>query len=67
MTKNVGQFDKIARIVAGALLIILALTGTIGWWGWIGIVPLATGLMGSCPAYSLFGVNTCSTGTRPQN
>jgi len=67
MTKNVGQTDKIARIAVGALLIILALTGTIGWWGWIGVLPLATGLMGSCPAYSLLGMNTCSTETKPQS
>lgn len=67
MTKNVGQTDKIARIAIGALLIVLALTGTIGGWGWIGVVPLATGLMGSCPAYSLLGMNTCSTETKPQS
>ncbi len=67
MTKNVGQIDKIARIAVGALLIILALTGTIGGWGWIGVVPLATGLMGSCPVYSLLGVNTCSAETKPQS
>jgi len=61
MKTNVGGFDKIARIVVGALLIILALTGTIGVWGWIGVVPLATGLMNSCPVYSLLGINTCKT------
>ena len=63
MTKNVGQTDKIARIAIGALLIVLALTGTIGAWGWIGVVPLATGLMGSCPAYSLLGFSTCPVKT----
>lgn len=67
MTKNVGQTDKIARIAIGALLIVLALTGTIGAWGWIGVVPLATGLMGSCPVLSLLGMNTCSTETKPQS
>ena len=61
MKANVGGFDKMARIVVGALLIILALTGTIGVWGWIGVVPLATGLMSSCPVYSLLGINTCKT------
>ncbi|QFU02652.1 hypothetical protein FIU83_13495 [Halomonas sp. THAF5a] len=59
MKSNVGGIDKIARIVVGALLILLALTGTIGAWGWIGVVPLATGLFNFCPAYSLFGINTC--------
>lgn len=59
MKSNVGGIDKIARIVVGALLILLALTGTIGAWGWIGVVPLATGLFNFCPAYSLLGINTC--------
>lgn len=58
MTKNVGSIDRILRIVVGALLIIGALMGY-GWWMWIGVVPLVTGLMGSCPAYSLFGMSTC--------
>ncbi|MGM0615566.1 MAG: YgaP family membrane protein [Pseudomonadota bacterium] len=61
MKTNVGGIDKIARIVIGALLIVLALTGTIGVWGWIGVVPLATGLLNTCPAYSLLGINTCKT------
>ncbi|MBB3329556.1 membrane-associated protease RseP (regulator of RpoE activity) [Halomonas campaniensis] len=59
MKSNVGGIDKIARIVIGALLIGLALTGVIGAWGWIGVLPLATGLFNFCPAYSLFGINTC--------
>lgn len=59
MKTNVGGYDKIARIVVGALLIVLALTGTIGVWGWIGVLPLATGLLNTCPAYSLLGINTC--------
>ena len=49
----------------GALLILLALTGTIGWWGWIGVVPIATALMGWCPAYSLLGIKTCPTENPP--
>lgn len=56
---NVGGVDKIARIVVGVLLILLALTGTIGAWGWIGVLPLATGVFNVCPAYSLLGINTC--------
>jgi len=59
MSPNVGGADRIARIVAGVALIGLAATGTIGAWGFIGIVPLATGLLRVCPAYSIFGVNTC--------
>jgi len=60
MKSNVGNSDKIVRIGIGALLIGLALTGVIGSWGWIGIVPLATGLFNFCPAYTLLGMNTCS-------
>ncbi len=60
MNKNVGTIDKVLRIVAGLVLIGLAASGTIGWWGWLGVVPLATGLIGWCPAYSLFGTKTCT-------
>jgi O-antigen ligase len=59
MKTNVGGIDRILRIVAGLALIALALTGTIGAWGWIGVVPLATGLLSSCPIYSLLGFDTC--------
>lgn len=58
MKLNVGKYDKMARIAVGALLIVLALTGTVGAWGWIGIVPLATGLFNFCPLYSVLGINT---------
>lgn len=63
MNKNVGGIDRIARISVGVVLIALAATGTVGWWGWLGAVPLATGLIGWCPPYSLFGWNTCKTKT----
>ncbi len=59
MKTNIGGMDRIARIAIGALLIVLTLLGTIGAWGWIGIVPLATGLLRTCPAYSILGFNTC--------
>ena len=59
MSSNVGGIDKILRILVGIVLIVLALTGTIGLWGWIGVLPLATGLFNFCPAYKLLGVNTC--------
>ncbi|MCK9986462.1 MAG: hypothetical protein AzoDbin1_02934 [Azoarcus sp.] len=59
MNTNVGGIDKILRIVAGLVLIGLAIMGIGAPWTWIGVVPLATGLMGWCPAYSIFGVNTC--------
>ena len=60
---NVGGIDRILRIVAGLVLIALTLMGVIGMWGWIGIVPLATGLFRTCPVYSLLGFNTCPMST----
>jgi len=60
MKSNVGGIDRILRIVLGLVLIGLAATGTVGLWGWIGLVPLATGAIGWCPPYALFGWNTCA-------
>jgi hypothetical protein len=62
MKLNVGTIDRVVRILVGLALIGLAAAGTIGPWGYVGIVPLLTGFMRVCPAYSLFGINTCSTG-----
>lgn len=59
MKLNVGGVDRILRIVAGLVLIALAATGTVGVWGWIGVVPLVTGIFKFCPAYAIFGMNTC--------
>ena len=59
MKTNVGRIDKILRIVVGIALIAMAALGVVGAWGWIGVVPLLTGLLGTCPAYSLLGMNTC--------
>lgn len=60
MQRNVGTIDRAVRAVVGITLVGLAATGTVGWWGWLGIVPLATAAMGWCPPYSLLGINTCS-------
>lgn len=59
MDKNVGNIDKWARIAGGALLIILAITNTIGAWGYLGLIPLLTGTLNYCPAYSLLRIKTC--------
>lgn len=59
MTRNEGQTDRLLRILAGLVLLYLAITGQYTPWTWIGIVPLLTGLIGWCPAYSLLGINTC--------
>lgn len=61
MNKNIGGIDRILRIVVGLALIGLTLTGVIGLWGWIGVVPLATAAIGWCPAYLPFGIKTCKT------
>ena len=59
MKANVGTIDRVLRILVGALLIALTLTGIIGLWGWIGLVPLATGVVRFCPLYPLLGISTC--------
>jgi hypothetical protein len=59
MNKNVGTLDRALRIILGLALIALAATGTVGPSGWIGVVPLGTGLFSWCPAYTLFGIKTC--------
>jgi hypothetical protein len=59
MKSNVGGIDRILRIVLGLALIAMTLTGTIGVWGWIGVVPLLTAAMGFCPLYTVLGFSTC--------
>ena len=61
MKSNVGGIDRVLRIVLGLVLLGLTMAGQIGVWGWVGIVPLATGALGWCPPYSLLGINTCKT------
>lgn len=59
MKANVGSIDRGVRIAVGLGLITAALTGVIGAWGWLGLIPLATGLFRVCPAYLPFGLSTC--------
>ena len=59
MKLNVGSLDRTLRIVAGLTLIGLAATGTVGAWGWMGLVLLLTGVVGFCPACPLLDMNTC--------
>ncbi len=61
MKCNSGGVDRILRVVVGLILVALAATGTVGAWGWIGLLPLVTGAFGFCPAYTLLGINTCGT------
>jgi hypothetical protein len=59
MKTNEGTVDRAVRAIAGIALIGLTLTGTIGAWGWIGVVPLATAAIGWCPLYTVLGISTC--------
>lgn len=61
MKPNVGGIDRTLRFVVGIVLVALAATGTIGAWGYIGIVPIVTAALGWCPAYLPFGISTCKT------
>jgi len=60
MSRNEGNIDRALRIIAGLALLALVFVGPQTPWGWIGIVPLVTGLVGFCPLYRLFGINTCA-------
>ena len=60
MKANIGTIDRSLRIIAGLLLIGLSLSGVIGVWGWVGLVPLATGIFRFCPVYTLLGIKTCN-------
>lgn len=59
MTRNEGTLDRALRIIAGLVLLSLVFIGPQTIWGLIGIVPLATGLLGWCPVYTILGLNTC--------
>jgi hypothetical protein len=59
MKVNEGTIDRALRVIAGLVLVTLAATGTVGAWGWIGLLPLLTGAIGFCPAYAIFGMSTC--------
>lgn len=58
---NVGGIDRILRVAVGLVLIALVFVGPKTPWGWVGLVPLATGLFRMCPLYALFGIDTCRT------
>ena len=61
MNANVGTIDRVARVALGLLLIALAATETTGAWAYIGIIPLATGVLRFCPAYRIFGFSSCAS------
>jgi len=63
MSTNVGSIDRVLRIVVGLVLLSLVFVGPQTPWGWIGIVPIVTAIVGWCPAYTLLGIKTCPTKT----
>jgi hypothetical protein len=60
ISSNMNNIDRGLRLVAGLALLALGAAGPLGWWGAIGLVPIATALVGWCPAYRLLGINTCA-------
>ena len=59
MKANVGGFDRALRIMVGLVMVIMAIGGAIGSWGYLGLIVLATGLFSFCGAYTILGINTC--------
>jgi hypothetical protein len=64
MMKNIGNTDRALRIFIGSLLILLSLLNIIGPWGWLGLIPIATGAFRFCPAYGILKLNSCPVDTR---
>ena len=59
MQTNVGTIDRAARVVVGLGLVVAAYADALGPWAWIGVVPLVTGIIGTCPMYRVLGIDTC--------
>lgn len=59
MSRNEGNIDRVLRVILGLVLLSLVFVGPQSWWGLIGLVPLVTGLIGTCPIYSILGISTC--------
>lgn len=65
MKTNVGTIDRTVRIVVGVVLIAMVFVGPQTLWGLVGLVPLFTGMLRSCPLYSVFGISTCPPAAKP--
>jgi hypothetical protein len=59
MKKNIGSWERTARVIAGLFIITLAFVGPKTPWAYLGIIPLVTGMVGWCPPYAAFGIKTC--------
>jgi hypothetical protein len=64
MKQNIHNIERVVRVVVGLAITSLAVIGPQTPWAWLGLVPVATGLIGWCPPYALLGISTCKT--RPQ-
>jgi hypothetical protein len=64
MSRNIGTIDRILRAIVGLVLISLVFIGPQSPWGWLGLLPLGTALIGWCPPYAMFGINTCGISSR---
>ncbi len=64
LTVNEHSIERVARVVLGVALVGMAAMGTIGAWGYVGVVPILTGAVGTCPLYTLLGISTCPVKTR---
>ncbi len=61
MKKNIGNTERVIRAIVGIILIALVFVGPKTPWGWIGLIPLVTAIIGWCPPYALLGISTCKT------
>ena len=61
MKKNIGSKERVIRVLAGLGIVSMAIVGPHSPWAFLGIIPLATGLIGWCPAYALLGISTCKS------
>jgi hypothetical protein len=59
MTRNAGMIDRALRVILGVALIAIVFFGPQTAWGWVGLAPLLTGLVGNCPLYTILGIKTC--------
>jgi len=64
MKRNEGTLDRVLRVILGLALLSLVFVGPQTAWGWLGLVPLITGLVGMCPIYSILGLSTCPVKNR---
>ncbi len=61
MTCNIGSIERLVRAIVGLAIISLVFVGPQSPWGWLGLIPLATAVLGWCPPYALLGISTCGT------